>query len=124
MRMKAAQALMLLKPKLPQALILALSTSKFREVLAAKCLGFTYQIKGKELVSIFTQALHDPNSPLYSDAPFVLKELREETIAQALREAMGNIDPNQVAACAYGLGELKDTAAVDGLTQILKMNCF
>jgi hypothetical protein len=82
----------------------------------------TYRINGA--LEIFIQALGDAKDPLYNDAPLVLKELNDPAVLPALREALSTNDPDMVAACAFALGEFRDTQAVVLLMKTCKNYSF
>jgi HEAT repeat protein len=120
-RTKAVQALMLLKPRM---LKLVEDTFKqgenLQNISLLKSLQFSYQIDGSSLALVFTQALKDSKSPLYHDAPLVLKELKERVALPGLREALLADDPDLAASAAYVLGALADKDATSALIKVFK----
>jgi len=120
-RTKVAEALRILKPQ-----IIKLAKDTFGEGKNLKNISlwdnfeFEYQIDGNNLILIFTQALTDSTSPLYRDAPLVLKELDSRMALPALRETLLKDDPDLIATTAYVLGGLRDQEAFDYLIRVFE----
>lgn len=113
-RRESARALCILRPYVADSVEKALHKSK-NSALSLNNLGFDYKIGGNNLILLVTQALTDKKNYLYPDAPFILKELRDNASLPYLRRALYQDDPNAVANVAYVLGELQDREAVDDL---------
>ena len=92
-----------------------MSISANTDIISSDNLEVAYRINGKSLTEVFIRALKDPDDPLHYDAPLVLIELNDPAALPALREALSTDDPDIVAACAFALGELRDTQATDVL---------
>lgn len=122
-RVAAARALMILKPYVSELVDIALSLSK-AGVISLENLDLSYKVNGRNLVAVVIEALEDEKNPLHKDAPFILKELKDNTALPALRQALYRNDPNIVANVAYVLGELQDKDAVNNLIEVYKRYGF
>jgi HEAT repeat protein len=120
-RTQAAYALDILKPDVEKYVEEVLEEAGVLHNLPlVDSLQFDYQVDGRNLVSMFIQALSDIDGPLYQDAPLVLQVLGDEMALPALRQALSQDNPDLVATTAYVLGEFEDKEAVDYLIETFK----
>ncbi len=115
---EGARALMILKPYLYK--LVSKAGSKEDMSILSENLQIYYTVDGKNLVTIFIDALRDAKNPLHKDAPAVLKELNESTSYPFLREALSDKDPEFQASVAYVLGDLKDKDAVPYIVNVCR----
>jgi HEAT repeat protein len=123
MRREAARALVILKPRLAEVVRRSLSGSKDGNILSENLQTY-YSVKGKNLLSVFIDALRDDKSPLHKDAPSVLKELKEDTSYPFLREALFDTDAEFQAKVVYALGDLRDKEALPYIIKLCKQYGF
>lgn len=116
-KMSAAKSLKILKPTVSQMVASSLDKAKggTQDVIEAM-----YKIEGKSLLVVLTKSLVDPKSPLYADAPSILRELREDITLPALREALFQDNADVAANIAYTLGQFRDRSSVEPLIRLCR----
>jgi HEAT repeat protein len=119
-RGKVAEALRILKPQIIELAKDTFGKKNLKNISLWDNFEFEYQIDGNNLILIFTQALLDSKSPLYRDAPLVLKELDNKMALPALRETLLKDDSDLIATTAYVLGELRDQESFDYLIKVFE----
>ncbi|MFH1339087.1 MAG: HEAT repeat domain-containing protein [Candidatus Omnitrophota bacterium] len=120
-RTGAAQALVTLKPRISGLVREALEeTEVLYDISLLENLQFDYQVNGRNLKLIITEALKDGGNPLHLDAPLILYTLGAEMSLPALRSALSQENAEFVATAAYSLGEFRDKEATKYLIQVFE----
>ena len=120
-RTEAARALMILKPHIFNLVEEALGEAEvLYEVPLLQSLQFDYQVNGRNLKLILTEALKDSENPLHQDAPLILYRLDAKMALPALRSALSEGNPEFVALTAYVLGEFWDKEATEYLIEVFE----
>ena len=122
---EGARALMILKPYLSKLVGKSLGGLKVKDSsILNSSLQIYYSIDGKNLLTIFIDALRNAEDPLHKDAPLVLKELKESISYPFLRQALFNQDPGYQANVVYALGDLRDKDAVADIIKLCRQYGF
>jgi HEAT repeat protein len=122
---EGARALMILKPYLSKLVGKSLGGLKVKDSsILNSSLQIYYSIDGKNLLTIFIDALRNAEDPLHKDAPLVLKELKESMSYPFLRQALFNQDPGYQASVVYALGDLRDKDAVADIIKLCRQYGF
>lgn len=120
-RTEAARALIILRPHISKLVKEALEEAEvLYDISLVESLQFDYQVEGRNLELIFTEALKDSKSPLHRDAPLILYNLNAKMALPALREALFQENPDTVATVAYVLGGFRDKQAAKYLIEVFK----
>lgn len=120
-RTEAARALMMLKPHISNLVEEALEeTEVLYDIPLLENLQFDYQVNGRNLKLILTEALKDSENPLQQDAPLILYRLDAKMALPALRSALSQENPEFVALTAYVLGEFRDKEATEYLMEVFE----
>jgi HEAT repeat protein len=120
-RTEAARALMILKPHIFNLVEEALEEVEvLYDTPLLQSLQFDYQVNGRNLKLIFTEALKDSENPLHQDAPLILYRLDAKMALPALRSALSQENPEFVALTAYVLGEFRDKEATEYLIEVFE----
>lgn len=90
------------------------------DISLSENLQFDYQVNGRNLKLIITEALENGADPLYLDAPLIFYILDDEGSLPTLRSALSQENPEFVATTAYVLGEFKDKEATRYLLQVFE----